>query len=418
MNGEKPLVWYSVRAALDATLIDEVWVNSESDEIGEIATGLGARYYKREESLAGDHISSDEFNYDFMKHVDSDVVVMVNPVAPLITPAEIDEMIRHYLEKQLDTLIPVKEERLHAFCEQGAIGFDPAKPVASLCGATPINFDGGSKLPRTQDIAPVKVCVWTVCIWRRETFMRAYEATGAGVFSGKVDLYPQHPATAIKVSDEVDFRIAETLMRYDYMWRYPPVPYDSEAVGMDQPAMWLSEIAYIEKLLLEEAVKKERLTIIEWGSGNSTRHFANHLKKNGVQFKWHAIENFVPWFARVEEMISESGLGDVVELHLKSRTFEDRKSRQEESDMTEFIEFPKAIEGPIDIAIVDARRRGECLKAAAEVLEPDGVAILHDAERPAIHWAFDYFRNRGDFVIENSSPVPGGTQKLWVGRPV
>jgi len=416
MNGEKPMVWYALRAALDATSIETVYVNSDGDEIGDIGTEMGANFYRRKPELANDHATSDEFNYDFMKNVEADIVVMVNPVAPLITTKEIDEMVAYFLDHNLDTLIPVREEHLHAFCESDAINFDPQKPVQSLCGCTPVNFTRAGPLPRTQDNAALKICVWTVCIWRRKTFMRAYEETGAAVFSGKVGFYPQHPITAIKVSNEEDFRFAELLLRYDYLWRYPQIDYDSAVLGENHPSMWMNEIAYIEDLLCEKARPSARLRVLEWGSGNSTIHFASFLEKQGIDFEWHAVENYYPWFRKVDDMVREAGLEDSTHLYLKSETFEDRKDRQEESDMSEFIEFPLHLGEEFDVVIVDARKRGQCLEVAAKLLASDGVAILHDAERSSAHWAFKYFQEGGRFVVENESPVPGGIQKLWAGQ--
>jgi len=417
MNNEQPMVWYAIRAATEAKSIDEVFINSESPEIGAVGDDFGASFYQRQDQLAADDVSSDEFNYDFMKNTEADLVVMVNPVAPLVTGKEIDQMVEFFTANELDTLIPVKEERLHAFCDNGAINFDPDGPIQSLCKATPVNFDGSGKLPMTQDNAALKICTWTVCIWRRETFMRAFEEKGAAVFSGKVGFYPQHPITSIKVSNEEDFRFAEILLRYDYMWRYPPVEYDSQKERPGYPTMWMAEIRKIEQLLLEEGKSKGHLNIVEWGSGSSTTYFANFLKQNGISHTWHAIENFYPWYHRVCEMIDEADLGDSTTVHIKSLTFEDRKQKQEESDMSEFIDFPTTLDCRFDVALVDARKRAECLEVAAKVLAPGALAILHDAERESLHWAFKHFVDGGEFVVETESPNSwGGIQKLWIGR--
>lgn len=181
--------------------------------------------------------------------------------------------------------------------------------------------------------------------------------------------------------------------------------------------MWSSEITFIENLLLEEAEKHKELRIVEWGSGRSTVHFSKFLKRHGIPFRWHAVENYYPWYFRVGESIRSAGLSGSTEVHLKSATFEDRKSRQEESEMSEFVEFPLSFDETFDVALIDGRKRRDCLEIAARVLKPSGVAILHDAEREDAHPAFRRFRDGGRFVVENGAPVPGGVQKLWVGRP-
>jgi predicted O-methyltransferase YrrM len=200
------------------------------------------------------------------------------------------------------------------------------------------------------------------------------------------------------------------------MWKYPRVVYDSEKHGAHYPTMWMSEIAYIENLLLTEGRKKGHLNIVEWGSGNSTVYFSKFLKNNGISFSWNAIENFYPWYDRVREILDTSSVANEVNLYLKSKTFEDRKDVQEASDMSEFVNFPSTMNTSFDVALVDARQRDKCLELAAQVLGKDGVAIMHDAERQQYHWAFKYYDQGGDFAVENTSPVPGGVQKLWVGR--
>ena len=418
VDGEKPLIGYAMRAALDATRIDEVYVDSESEEIGAIARELGARFYPRRSELAGDQGTSDELSYDFMKHVEADLVVMVNPVAPLVSGRDIDAMVEHFRSHELDTLIPVRDEHLHAFCDGEALGFDPAQPLKSFCGQVPVNFDASGQLPRRQDNAPLHICVWTVCIWRRETFMRAFEQTGAGVFSGRVGFYPQHPISSIQVSNEQDLRFAEVLLRSEDLWRDPHVPYDSELkLGPDAPPLWLSEIAYLERALLDEARRRGRLQIVEWGAGNGTLHFAKFLREHGVDFYWDAVENYYPRYLKLCERIQADGLADRVQLHLCNGTFEDRKVLQEQAEMREFIELPLHQGCSYDVAIVDGCKRGPCLEMAARVLRSDGLAILHDAERPDAHAAFRHYRGEGELVVENASPVPGGVQKLWVGRP-
>jgi hypothetical protein len=419
MNGEKPLVWYAIRAALDATTLDEVYVNSESEEIGALGGELGARFYPRPSQLAGDHVTSDELNYDFMKHVEADVVVMVNPLAPLVTGRDIDAMVEHFLAHEIDTLVPVRDETLHAFCDGEALGLDPGEALKRFGGHVPVNFDASGRLPRTQDNAPLRICTWTVCIWRRETFMRAFEQSGAAVFSGRVGFFPQHPIPSIQVSGEEDFRFAEILLRYADLWRYPKVPYDSEAkLGAAAPAMWLAEIEHIERALLDEGRRRGHLCIVEWGSGNGTLHFARFLRERGISFQWDAVENYYPRYFKVAERIQAAGFGEQVKLHLCNGTFEDRDVLQEEADMTEFVELPLHRGCEYDVALVDGRKRGPCLEIAARVLRADGLAILHDAERPEAHGAFHHYHGDGAFVVQSASPVPGGVQKLWVGRPL
>lgn len=196
LNG-KPLITYAIDAAKQATALSEIYVNSESDVIGDIAKANGVRFYKRCPELAEDDISSDKFNYDFIKNTGTDILVMINPVSPLITGEDIDAVVNYCIQNEFDTVISVREERLQAFCEGKAINFNP-----------------NALLPMTQDIPPIQICVWSVCVWRATTFIKSYEEKGHAVFSGKVGFYPLSIFKSVKISTEEDFLLAEALLYY------------------------------------------------------------------------------------------------------------------------------------------------------------------------------------------------------------
>lgn len=197
---------------------------------------------------------------------------------------------------------------------------------------------------------------------------------------------------------------------------YEDIQYDSQKMGPGSPAMWLSEIACVVRILEEQSRDKEYINVLEYGSGNSTVYFPNLLRKKGVKFMWYAVENSIPWYEQVVSMVAKADLQGSVRCFLMSSTYEKDKDIQETLGMSEYINFPGTLDIEFDVIIVDGRKRGECLELASELLAPDGVAILHDAEREEYHPAFQHFVNGGQFVCENKSPVPGGVQKLWVGR--
>jgi CMP-N-acetylneuraminic acid synthetase len=194
LNG-KPMIKYAIEASKESKYLNDIYVNSDSDEIGNYGKQLGVKYYKRDKYLGGDNITSDEYNYDFVKNLKPDILVQVNPVCPLITGKDIDEIIKYFLDKNLDSLVTVREEKLQAFCNN-----------------TPINFDLNKKLPRTQDISPVQICAWPVCIWKVSKFIENYENVGHAVFGGNLDLYPIPFLKSLKVSYEEDFVLAEKLL--------------------------------------------------------------------------------------------------------------------------------------------------------------------------------------------------------------
>ena len=196
ING-KPLICYAIEAAKDAKTLKEVYVNTESDIIGKIALDNGVKFYKRDPSLSTDTVTSDQFNYDFIKGTHADVLVMINPVSPLIDGKDIDNVVNLFLENDYDTVITIREEKLQAFCNDKTV-----------------NFDINAMLPRTQDIPPIQLCAWSICVWRAETFIESFEEKGYAVFSGKIGFYPLSLLKSVKISTEEDFLLAEALLCY------------------------------------------------------------------------------------------------------------------------------------------------------------------------------------------------------------
>ncbi len=197
----RPLIVYAIDAAKRAATLTDVYVNSDSDEIGALAEAQGVKYYRRPAELGADDVTQDAFSYDFIVKFRPDVLVMVNPVSPLIEGADIDAMVRHFQDQGLDSLIASRKEQVHAWHQGRAINFDPE-----------------DRLPRTQDLEPIQLCAWSVCVWNATTFARQYERSGHAVFSGRVGFYPLNRFKSIKISTEEDFRLAELLVLQRHLW--------------------------------------------------------------------------------------------------------------------------------------------------------------------------------------------------------
>ena len=203
----QPLIRYAIDAAKGASLLTDVYVNTESEAIGSLAREAGVRWYRRPAELASDAATQDQFNYDFIQSVKPDVLVMVNPVAPLIEAADIDAIVRAFLDRDVDTLITVREEYAHAYCE-----------------GRPVNFSPQRQLPRTQDLPPLQICSWSVAVWRASAFVSQYERDGHAAFCGRVGFFPIDRFKALKISYEDDFRLAEAFLAYRRQIRTSAVP--------------------------------------------------------------------------------------------------------------------------------------------------------------------------------------------------
>lgn len=112
---EKPLIAYSIEAALNASRLDRVVVSTDDEEIGKVARCYGADVpFIRPNELATDtSLQIDVIAHALQIFADAgevyDVVVILQPTCPLRTSADIDGALELMEQTQADTVISVTE---------------------------------------------------------------------------------------------------------------------------------------------------------------------------------------------------------------------------------------------------------------------------------------------------------------------
>jgi glycosyltransferase involved in cell wall biosynthesis len=129
-----------------------------------------------------------------------------------------------------------------------------------------------------------------------------------------------------------------------------------------------------------------KLDVLEWGSGRSTKYFPEFLKKNNIEYTWHAMEHHKGWYDHVRAFKTEN-----VTITLADKDSDD---------------YLKP-EGEYDIIYIDGRNRVKCLQHAKKILKPGGFVLLHDAQREKYQEGFKGYDWR---YIGSKEPL------LWVGQ--
>ena len=106
----KPLIAWSIEAALKSKYISKIIVSSDDEEILNIAKEYKADFIKRPDELASDTATT----FDALKHTlenvgKYDYVVLLQPTSPLRSEKHIDEAIELLKEKNADAIISVCE---------------------------------------------------------------------------------------------------------------------------------------------------------------------------------------------------------------------------------------------------------------------------------------------------------------------
>lgn len=192
------------------------------------------------------------------------------------------------------------------------------------------------------------------------------------------------------------------------------------------PAQTRKEIQ-IFKIIFRNFIDDNKIKIFEWGSGFSTIYYSEYLRKKGAEFEWHSIDNNKAWHEKVKSKVNKKGLQPYVQLYLKEfLPFWEKpgwgpipppcgafspKSENEKA----YVDFPKLLNDKFDIVIIDARFRRHCIQTAKEVILPEGVVVMHDAQKAHYHVGLDDFQYSKFLLSGSWVPFQKIPNKVWIG---
>lgn len=109
----KPIIAYSIEAALASGIFDEVMVSTDSEEIAEIARTYGAQVpFMRSAHTASDYATTAEVLLEVLEEYEKrgrsfQYLACIYPTAPFVTPERLAEAFRLIREKQAIEVMPV-----------------------------------------------------------------------------------------------------------------------------------------------------------------------------------------------------------------------------------------------------------------------------------------------------------------------
>jgi len=183
----------------------------------------------------------------------------------------------------------------------------------------------------------------------------------------------------------------------------------------------------IFKTLFGHMAGNGRLRVFEWGCGLSTTYYAGFLADRRVDFEWHALDNNRAWYERVGQLVKSRGLGGRVTLHLQEfPPFWEKPgwgtvplpcgafAPKTDSEKA-YVDLPLKLGGAFDVLIVDARFRRRCLATARYAVKPEGLVVLHDAQKAHYQEGLDAYPFAA--FIESGAWFPFQVEpnRVWVG---
>lgn len=201
--GQLRVVEYVIQAAIESNVFDEIWLNTDSELlINEHQSSLlknseHFRVYRRPQHLCDDKATSDEFNFDFAQFTNSDIIVMLNPVCPLLSHETIGSAVNELKTRldEFDTLITCTSTKMQVFYQEA-----------------PLNINVDEALRPSQENSKVTTLNWAVTAWDREKFIDRYTELGYAVLGNNRILHDIDPIEGLKISEESDFNMIASII--------------------------------------------------------------------------------------------------------------------------------------------------------------------------------------------------------------
>lgn len=109
----KPILAYSIEAAVESGLFDTVMVSTDDEKIAEIAVKYGAEVpFYRSERTSGDYATTNDVLLEVLEEYEKrgehyELGCCIYPTAPFVTAEKLKAAVDRLLETDADTLIPV-----------------------------------------------------------------------------------------------------------------------------------------------------------------------------------------------------------------------------------------------------------------------------------------------------------------------
>jgi N-acylneuraminate cytidylyltransferase len=145
----KPIICYSIEAALTAGIFDEVMVSTDDEEIAEIAKKAGASVpFMRSEATSNDYATTNDVLKEVLGEYEKrgqhfDTLVCIYPTAPFVTAEKLKKALALQEEEDADQVVPVVR-----------YSFPPQRAFVIREGNLEYQYPENEKR-RSQDLEPV-----------------------------------------------------------------------------------------------------------------------------------------------------------------------------------------------------------------------------------------------------------------------
>lgn len=193
----KPLIYWTLQAAENAQVVDEVYVSTDSEDIAKTVLSFQfskVRVIDRSPETATDEASTESVLLEFAERVHFDTLFLIQATSPLLMSCDLDRAMFQYLESNCNSMLSVVCQKRFVWTVSGA-------------GAIPVNYDYNDR-PRRQEFDGFYVENGAFYITGRDDLIRSKSR-----LSGKIALYEMPAHAYYELDEPLDWPILETVAR-------------------------------------------------------------------------------------------------------------------------------------------------------------------------------------------------------------
>jgi len=194
----KPIIAYSIEAALESGVFDEVMVSTDDEEIAEISKKYGAKVpFFRSEATSNDFATTADVLAEVIETYKGngrlfDIVCCIYPTAPFITADKLKAAMQELLKSDSDAIVPVVR-----------FSFPPQRGFIVDSGILKFQYPEYA-IKRSQDLEPIYHDCGQFYIFKTEAFEREKK-----VIMDKTIPYMISETEVQDIDNETDWIIAE-----------------------------------------------------------------------------------------------------------------------------------------------------------------------------------------------------------------
>ena len=168
------------------SMIDNIVVNSDSDEMLDIALSYGVSTHKREEYYASSECNNSEFFKHIAETTDTDYIMCSHVTSPLISAETYFSCVDKFMNSNIENLVTVCDVKHHMWLDGKPLNYNP------------------SESPNSQDLPDIVGLTYGISILGKDDMVKHKNVVTDNPYFYRLD-----EIESIDIDTEYDFMVAE-----------------------------------------------------------------------------------------------------------------------------------------------------------------------------------------------------------------